>query len=98
MNDVNNIAICKNDCSSKEEFENAIKKAVTCLLDNNYIMTVRYDEKGLGIVSIDFEYDNLEYGCCYPYWLSPEEYDEVYFYRQWKEESKKKEEYENDGN
>lgn len=76
MKEVNNITICKEDYSSKEEFEQAINKAVMCLLENNYIMTVRYDDKGLGIVSIDFNYDNLEYGGNYPFWLTADEYEE----------------------
>lgn len=77
MNNVNSITICRDDYSSIEEFENAIKKAIMVLLDNNYIMTVKYDanDKELGIVVIEFEYANQEFGCDYPYWLSPEEFE-----------------------
>ena len=46
---VNNLLICKEDYKTTEDWENAIKKAVMVLLDNNYIMTVRCDEKGLGL-------------------------------------------------
>lgn len=77
MNDVNVITICKDKYPDRESFENAIKKAVMVLLDNDYIMTVRYDDKGFGIVCIDYEHDDIEYGCDYPYWLSPEEFDSV---------------------
>ena len=77
MKDVNQIVVCKEDYKSKEEFENAIKDAIMVLLNNNYIMTVRYDEKGLGIVAIDYNYSNQEYGCHYPYWLSPTEWESV---------------------
>ena len=45
MNKVNRITICRNEHNSKEEFENAIKDTVMVLLNNNYIMTVRYEEK-----------------------------------------------------
>ena len=77
MKKVNEIVICKNDYKSKEEFENAIRDAIMVLLNNNYIMTVRYDEKGLGIVVIEYDYSNEEYGSPHPYWLSPEEWDSV---------------------
>ena len=77
MNKINSIVICRNEYKSKEEFENAIKDAVMVLLNNNYIMTVRYDEKGLGIVAIDYNYGNQEFGDAYPYWLMPEEWESV---------------------
>lgn len=77
MSDVNNITICRDTYKTQEDFENAIKKAMMVLLDNNYIMTVRYDEPGLGIVCIDFECDDPSIGCDYPYWLSPTEWESV---------------------
>ena len=77
MNDINTITICKDTYETQEDFDNAIKKAVMVLLDNNYIMTVRYDEPGLGIVCIDYNYADQSYGDHYPYWLSPTEWESV---------------------
>lgn len=77
MNKVNSIVICRHKYNSQEEFENAIRDAVMVLLNNEYIMTVRYDEKGLGIVVIDYESDNQEFGGAYPYWLEPEELESI---------------------
>ena len=77
MIDINNITICRDTYKTQEDFENAIKKAIMVLLDNKYIMTVRYDEPGLGIVSIDYNHDDQNYGDPYPYWLSPTEWDSV---------------------
>ena len=77
MNKVNELVLCREDYDSQEEFENEIKKAVMLLLNANQIMTIRYDEKGLGIVAI--EYANQSYSDCYPYWLLPEEIDSVMF-------------------
>lgn len=77
MKDINQIVICRNEYETKEEFENAIRDAIVVLLNNNYIMTIRYDEKGFGIVVIEFNHDDKEYGCAYPYWLLPEEWDTV---------------------
>lgn len=79
MNNTNSIVVCKDDYNTVEDFENAVKKVVMVLLDNSYIMTVKYDgnDRGMGIVVINFEYADQEYGADYPYWLSPEEIDSV---------------------
>lgn len=77
MKDVNEIVICREEYETTEDFENAIKKAVMVLLDNNYIMTVRYDEKGLGIVVIEYNYADQSYGDYYPVWLSPTEIESI---------------------
>lgn len=79
MNKVNTIVICKEDYKTQEDFENAIKKAVMVLLDNNYIMTIRYDEPGLGIVCIDFDHEDRTISDAYPYWLTPEQCESVAF-------------------
>lgn len=77
MNKVNQIVICRHKYNSQEEFENAIRDAIILLLNAEYVMTVRYDEKGLGIVVIDYNYDEKEFGDAYPYWLMPEEWESV---------------------
>ena len=77
MNKVNELVICRNTYNSQEEFENTIKDAIMLLLNAEYVMTIRYDEKGLGIVVIDYNYSEQEYGDAYPYWLMPEEWESV---------------------
>lgn len=77
MKDVNSICICRDNYSTREEWEDAIKKMVINLLDNRQIMTVRYDEPGLGIVVIEFNPDQREWGCKYPSWLSQEEEESI---------------------
>lgn len=79
MNKVNEIVICKNKYDSQEEFESAVKRAIMVLLENDYIMTVRWDEKGLGILVIEYEDDNQSRGAAYPYWLYPEEWESVVY-------------------
>ena len=79
MRDVNSIAIVRDNYSTREEWEDAIKKMVIALLENRQIMTVRYDEPGLGIVDIEFNPDQQEWGCKYPYWLNPEEEESVIY-------------------
>lgn len=78
MNKTNELVICKDRYNDEYEFEDAIKTAVMLLLQNNYIMTIKYDEPGLGIVVIDYEYDDQSFGCHYPYWLLPEEAEKLY--------------------
>ena len=77
MNKINRLTIIRDNFDSQEEFENAIKDAVMVLLENNYIMTVRYEEESLGIVAIDYNYSEQEFGDAYPYWLLPEEWERV---------------------
>lgn len=74
---MNNITICRDTYKTQEDFENAIKKAIMVLLDNEYIMTVRYDEPGLGIVCIEFDSADVSMGGRYPYWLFPTEWESV---------------------
>ena len=64
---------------NKDADENEIKKAVMLLLNANQIMTIKYDEKGLGIVAIEYKYADRSYGDYYPYWLSPDEIESVVF-------------------
>lgn len=73
--DVNQLTICRDDYSAKEEFEDAIKIAIMLLLNNNYIMTVRYENKN--VVIIDYNYDDEKYGCSMPYWLTPDEVESI---------------------
>lgn len=77
MKDVNCITLCRDNYKSQEEFEQAVKTTVMLLLDADYIMTVRYDEPGLGIICIEYNHADESFGCHYPHWLSVEEYESV---------------------
>lgn len=79
MSRVNELVLCRENYESQEEFENEIKKAVMLLLNANQIMTIRYGEKGLGIVAIEYKYADQSYGDYYPYWLLPDEIESVIF-------------------
>lgn len=78
---INTLTLCKKNYKTEEEFFNAIKTFIKLLLDAEYIMTIRYDEPGLGICCIDYQYANQMYGCEYPWWLTPEEQELVEDYR-----------------
>lgn len=77
MSKVNELVICNEDYYTQEEFEDAVKSAVMLLLNANYTMTIRYDDKGLGIVVINFNPDNIDFGDRLPYWLLPEEAESI---------------------
>lgn len=77
MKKVNQLTICRDNFGSQEEFANGIRDAVMVLLNNDNIMTVRWDEKGLGILVIDYETDDEELGAPYPTWLTPTEWESI---------------------
>lgn len=78
MNSVNRITICKDRYKTQDDFENAIKRAVMLLLENDYIMTIKYDEPALGIVCIDYNYADRSFGAEYPIWLNSEEQEKIF--------------------
>lgn len=82
-NKVNELVLCRDRYNSQEEFEEAIKNAIMLLLDADYIAVVRYDEKSLGIVVIEYNYAEQEYGDRYPCWLYPEEEESVVYKEEW---------------
>ena len=79
MKKINELILCRSDYVSQEDFENEIKKAVMLLLNANQIMTIRYDEKGLGIIAIEYECANQDDGGYYPYWLMPNEIEKIIY-------------------
>ena len=79
MAKVNQLILALEDYENEEKFENEIKNAIMLLLNAGYIATVRYDDKGLGIVVIEYNYVDLSYGERYPYWLYPEEEESIIY-------------------
>ena len=75
MNSVNNLVICKDNFKDDNAFKNEVANAIMLLLNNDYIMTVKYDvnDKGAGVVVIEYEASDESWGCPYPYWLSPKQ-------------------------
>lgn len=79
MKKVNELVVVREEYKTQEDFENAVKDAIMVLLNNDYIMTVKYDDKGLGIVVIEYNPIQQEWGDYYPYWLLPEEEETVVY-------------------
>lgn len=77
MNKVNQIALVRDNYDSQEEWQNEIAKATMLLVKAGYIMVSRLED--FNVFIIEYEYDNRIYGCDYPYWLSPTEFESVVF-------------------
>lgn len=79
MKKVNQLVVCRDEYDSNEDFQNAIRDAIMVLLNNNYIMTVRYDacDKGLGIVVIEYDHAEEQVCECQPHWLTWSEYESI---------------------
>lgn len=73
----NRITICRDEFDTIESFKKSIGDAVNILLENNYTMNIFYDDKGLGIVCIDFDHKDEQIASVYPYWLDLEEADYI---------------------
>lgn len=77
MDKVNRIVISRENHDTQEEFENAIRDAVMLLMNEGYVMVVRYDEPDLGIVCIDFDHDDIQLIGRYPCWITPDEWEMI---------------------
>lgn len=75
MNKVNELVICSEDFENEEQFKRRIADAIALLLDSGYICTVREDE--VGIIVIEYDYNDRAYGSPYPYWLTPEQVESI---------------------
>ena len=79
MKDVNSIAIDRDNFKSREEWEDAVKRIIFSLLENDQIMTVSAPEFGMGLVEIEFNPNKPEWGGHMPHWLSPSEEESVVY-------------------
>ena len=79
MREVSSLVLCKDYYDDEKEFKDAIHAAVDLLLDSEHVMTLEYDEKKLGIVSIRFAPRDRALGARYPYWLTFEEAEAAVF-------------------
>lgn len=73
MNKVNRLVLCRDKYKDDAEFWNVVSDATKLLLNADYIFTMRWDEKGLGILCIDYNHADTSYGEIHPYWLTYEQ-------------------------
>ena len=72
---VNELVLCSEDYSNENEFRNNIVEAIMLLTGAGYICVVREDE--IGIITIEYENFDQSYGKPYPYWLTPEQAENI---------------------
>ena len=75
MNKVNELVLCTEDYETESEFQSKLSEAIMLLLGAGYICTVREDD--VGIIVIEYDYDDSAYGSPYPYWLTPEQAESI---------------------
>ena len=75
MNKVNELVLCTEDYENENEFQSKLAEAIMLLLGTGYICTVREDD--VGIIVIEYDYDDSAYGSPYPYWLTPEQAESI---------------------
>lgn len=78
---------CNELVLTREEFGDdlytKLGEAVSLLINAGYECVIRYDEPGLGIILIEYNYDRRkEYGNETAYWISTEEEDVLFSYRE----------------
>lgn len=78
MKHINTITLCKEDYATTAMFESEVKKAVILLLNAHCVVVVEYSDSREE-VRIEYGPDNQSFGCDYPRWLSPAEYESVVF-------------------
>lgn len=74
---VNSMVFEKKNYANAVDFWNAVAMFLKLLTDNHYVATFRYEDCGNYV--IDFNYDDQSMGAEYPYWLTPEEYEQIDF-------------------
>lgn len=78
MNKINQIVIGRDNYESELDFNDAFSSIIMTLLNNDYIATIRYDEKELGIIVIEFNYADPALGGVHPYWLTVNEAETLF--------------------
>jgi len=81
MPDVNQLVLCRDFYKDDVEFWSQVGQAVKLLLNAENILTIRFDEKGLGILSIEFNPDDVILGYAEPHWLTLDEWELVTDFR-----------------
>ena len=77
MNRVNQYVLDRDNFSSDEEFANHVGQILFNFAKDGYIATFRYED--MGIYIIEYNHADQSLGSPYPYWLTPEEEERIYY-------------------
>ena len=67
----------RDNFSSDEEFANHVGQILFNFAKDGYIATFRYED--MGIYIIEYNHADQSLGSPYPYWLTPEEEERIYY-------------------
>ena len=73
--EVNEMVFCIEDYDDPSLFWKNIIDFIRILMDNQYVMTIEEEEKG--IVVIRYDYQEIGFGSKYPYWLTEQEREKL---------------------
>lgn len=71
MNNIDTVVFTEENCGDK--LWQMVGEQVKLLCQSNHIVVVKEEEQG--IVVIEYQTANREFGCPYPYWLDSEQYE-----------------------
>ena len=74
---VNSICFSPDSYDDKSDLWYELLDVVKALINNNYIINIR--EGDFGFVYLDFESASKSLGAPYPYWLTPEQAEQLWF-------------------
>ena len=77
MNRVNQYVLDRDNFSSDEEFATPVGQILFNFAKDGYIATFRYED--MGIYIIEYNHADKSLGSPYPYWLTPEEEERIYY-------------------
>ena len=77
MNRVNQYVLDRDNFSSDEEFANHVGQILFNFAKDGYIATFRYED--MGIYIIEYNHADQSLDSPYPYWLTPEEEERIYY-------------------
>ena len=75
MDKPNEMTFCVENYSDENDMWYDIAKFLKALLKNEYIATVRCEDDRVYVIKYD--YDDREMGTPMPFWLTPDEYEEL---------------------
>ena len=75
MDKPNEMTFCVGNYADEDDMWLEIMRFLQTLLKNEYIATVRYEDAGVYVIKYD--YDDRDMGTPMPFWLTPDEYEEM---------------------
>lgn len=82
--DVNRITFSVERYKSEDEMFQDVAKMLQILTKNDEICTFEYED--VGVYILQHNYQNQDFGDLYPYWMTPDDYEDYIFQKEYKED------------